>query len=98
MSPRAPLLLALLLGLLLGVSLSLASRVVAQRTAGSTPAVASTPQAVSDSFDIRRSALTQGVPHFTTIAGARAAVHAVAAMKSGPLEVAPLQSYFRSPF
>jgi carbamoyl-phosphate synthase large subunit len=59
---------------------------------------ASTPQSVSDSFDIRRSALTQGVPHFTTIAGARAAVHAVAAMKSGPLEVAPLQSYFRSPF
>ena len=59
---------------------------------------ASTPQSVSDSFDIRRSALTQGVPHFTTIAGARAAVHAVAAMKSGPLDVAPLQSYFRSPF
>jgi carbamoyl-phosphate synthase large subunit len=59
---------------------------------------ASTPQSVSDSFDIRRSALTHGVPHFTTIAGARAAVHAVAAMKSGPLEVAPLQSYFRSPF
>jgi carbamoyl-phosphate synthase large subunit len=59
---------------------------------------ASTPQSVRDSFDIRRSALTQGVPHFTTIAGARAAVHAVAAMKSGPLEVAPLQSYFRSPF
>jgi carbamoyl-phosphate synthase large subunit len=59
---------------------------------------ASTPQSVTDSFDIRRSALTQGVPHFTTIAGARAAVHAVAAMKTGALEVAPLQSYFRSPF
>ena len=59
---------------------------------------ASTPQSVKDSFAIRRSALTGGVPHFTTIAGARAAVHAVAAMKSGPLEVAPLQSYFRSPF
>jgi len=59
---------------------------------------ASTPQSVKDSFAIRRSALTGSVPHFTTIAGARAAVHAVAAMKSGPLEVAPLQSYFRSPF
>ncbi len=59
---------------------------------------ASTPQSVTDSFDIRRNALTQGVPHFTTIAGARAAVHAVAAMKMGALEVAPLQSYFRSPF
>jgi carbamoyl-phosphate synthase large subunit len=59
---------------------------------------ASTPQSVSDSFDIRRSALTKSIPHFTTIAGARAAVHAVAALKSGPLDVAPLQSYFRSPF
>ncbi|GAB0116862.1 carbamoyl-phosphate synthase large subunit [Acidisoma sp. 7E03] len=59
---------------------------------------ASTPQSVKDSFAIRRSALTESVPHFTTIAGARAAVHAVAAMKLGPLEVAPLQSYFRSPF
>jgi carbamoyl-phosphate synthase large subunit len=59
---------------------------------------ASTPQSVTDSFDIRRSALTRSIPHFTTIAGARAAVHAVAALKSGPLDVAPLQSYFRSPF
>ena len=41
---------------------------------------ASTPQSVSDSFDIRRSALTQGVPHYTTFAGARAAVHAIAAL------------------
>ena len=55
-------------------------------------------QSVTDSFDIRRSALTQGVPHYTTIAGARAAVHAIAAVKSGTLEVAPLQSYFRGSF
>ena len=53
---------------------------------------------VADSFDIRRSALTHGVPHYTTIAGARAAAHAIAAVKSGGLEVAPLQSYFRGPF
>ena len=55
-------------------------------------------QSVADSFDIRRTALTQGVPHYTTIAGARAAVHAIAALKAGTLEVAPLQSYFRGSF
>jgi carbamoyl-phosphate synthase large subunit len=55
-------------------------------------------QSVTDSFDIRRSALTHGVPHYTTIAGARAAAHAIMALKSGTLEVAPLQSYFRGSF
>ncbi len=55
-------------------------------------------QSVADSFDIRRSALTAGVPHFTTIAGARAAVYAIAALRAGPLEVAPLQSYFHGSF
>ena len=54
-------------------------------------------QSVADSFDIRRSALTHGVPHYTTAAGARAAVHAIAALQAGTLDVAPLQSYF-SPF
>ncbi len=51
-------------------------------------------QSVTDSYDIRRSALTGGVPHYTTLAGARAAVLAIAAMKTGTLEVAPLQAYF----
>jgi carbamoyl-phosphate synthase large subunit len=55
---------------------------------------ASGAQSVADSFDIRRSALTHGVPHYTTIAGARAAAHAIVALKSGTLEVAPLQAYF----
>jgi carbamoyl-phosphate synthase large subunit len=55
-------------------------------------------QSVSDSFDIRRSALTQGVPHYTTAAGARAAVHAIAALRAGTLDVAPLQSYFKHSF
>jgi carbamoyl-phosphate synthase large subunit len=59
---------------------------------------ASGPQAVADSRGIRRSALTHAVPHYTTMAGARAAVHAIAALKSGALEVAPLQSYFRASF
>jgi carbamoyl-phosphate synthase large subunit len=59
---------------------------------------ASTPQSIADSFEIRRSALTHFVPHYTTVAGARAAVHAIAALKTGTLEVAPLQSYFRGSF
>src|SRR5580698_2018597 len=59
---------------------------------------ASGAQSIADSFAIRRSALTHGVPHYTTMAGARAAVHAIAALKSGMLEVAPLQSYLRGSF
>jgi carbamoyl-phosphate synthase large subunit len=59
---------------------------------------ASGGQSVSDSFDIRRSALTHGIPHYTTLAGARAAVHAIAALKGGTLDVAPLQSYFARSF
>jgi len=59
---------------------------------------ASGAQTVADSFDIRRSALTHGVPHYTTIAGARAAAHAIAAVKAGTLEVMPLQAYFRGSF
>ncbi len=51
-------------------------------------------QSVSDSYDIRRSALTSGVPHYTTLAGARAAVAAIAALRTGTLDVAPLQAYF----
>ena len=59
---------------------------------------ASTPQSIADSFEIRRTALTHQIPHYTTLAGARAAVHAIAALRAGTLEVAPLQSYFRGSF
>ena len=55
-------------------------------------------QSTADSFDIRRTALVHGVPHYTTLAGARAAVHAIGALKAGVLEVAPLQSYFRGTY
>ncbi len=55
-------------------------------------------QSVADSFAIRRSALTHAIPHYTTMAGARATVEAIAALKAGTLEVAPLQSYFRGSF
>jgi carbamoyl-phosphate synthase large subunit len=52
------------------------------------------PQAIADSFGLRRTALTQGIPYYTTVAGARAAVQEIAAQRGGGLEVAPLQSYF----
>ncbi|HET8729452.1 MAG TPA: carbamoyl-phosphate synthase large subunit [Alphaproteobacteria bacterium] len=50
-------------------------------------------QAIRDSFSLRRTALVNNIPYYTTVAGARAAVEAIAALKSGRLEVAPLQSY-----
>jgi carbamoyl-phosphate synthase large subunit len=50
-------------------------------------------QAIADSFSLRRTALTNGIPYYTTVAGARAAVQAIAALRAGNLEVAPLQSY-----
>ena len=50
-------------------------------------------QALADSSSIRRAALTMKVPYYTTMAGAKAAVQAIAALKGGSLEVAPLQSY-----
>ncbi|WP_215764118.1 carbamoyl-phosphate synthase large subunit [Gluconobacter sp. P1D12_c] len=55
-------------------------------------------QAARDSYDIRRGALTMGIPHYTTIAGARAATYAIAVLKEGDLGVAPLQSYFKGEF
>jgi len=54
-------------------------------------------QAIADSFSLRRSALTIGIPYYTTVAGARAAVQAIAALRAGGLEVAALQSYFIGP-
>jgi carbamoyl-phosphate synthase large subunit len=50
-------------------------------------------QALADSSSIRRAALTMKVPYYTTMAGAAAAAQAIAALRAGSLEVAPLQSY-----
>ncbi|MEP6831375.1 MAG: carbamoyl-phosphate synthase large subunit, partial [Rhizomicrobium sp.] len=50
-------------------------------------------QALTDSSSIRRAALTLKVPYYTTLAGAKAATEAIAALKGQSLEVAPLQSY-----
>jgi carbamoyl-phosphate synthase large subunit len=54
--------------------------------------------AIKDSFDIRHTALMNKIPYYTTVAGARAAVAAIVALKSGALEVAPLQSYLEGSF
>jgi carbamoyl-phosphate synthase large subunit len=51
-------------------------------------------QAIKDSFSIRQSALIKSIPHYTTIAGASAAVDGIEALIEGDgLEVTPLQSY-----
>ena len=54
-------------------------------------------KAISDSYALRRTALVHRIPYYTTVAGCRAMVEAIAAVRSGPLDVAPLQSYFIGP-
>ncbi len=50
-------------------------------------------QALKDSLSIRRTALMQKIPYYTTIAGAAAAVQSIAALRTTTLEVTPLQAY-----
>ena len=47
-----------------------------------------------DSALIRRTAVAQGIPYYTTIDGAQAAVAAIEAQRAGPAPVRPLQAYF----
>jgi carbamoyl-phosphate synthase large subunit len=51
-------------------------------------------EAIRDSFDLRRTALLNKIPYYTTVAGALAATRGIAAVKAGELDVRPLQSYF----
>jgi carbamoyl-phosphate synthase large subunit len=61
-------------------------------------------ESVRDSFSIRRTALLGKIPYYTTLAGAKAAAQAIAAMKAGSkdgspnniggLDVKPIQAYF----
>ena len=53
---------------------------------------------IADSFAIRRTALIQKIPHYTTTAGAKAMTLAIGSLRAGALEVAPLQSYSTSAF
>jgi carbamoyl-phosphate synthase large subunit len=51
-------------------------------------------QSYRDSYSIRRTALTQNIPYYTTVSGARASIQAIRRLKSGaPLGVKALQSY-----
>jgi len=54
--------------------------------------------ALTDSFTLRRAALMNKIAYYTTVAGAKASVEGIAAMQAGALDVAPLQSYFKSTF
>jgi len=50
-------------------------------------------QSQKDSYSIRRTTLTQGIPYFTTISAAKAAVRGIAALKANPLQVKSIQEY-----
>jgi carbamoyl-phosphate synthase large subunit len=50
-------------------------------------------KALTDSSEIRRTALLYHIPYYTTISGALAVTKAISAMRAGILEVAPLQKY-----
>lgn len=52
-------------------------------------------QAVSDSFSIRRTALMMKIPHYTTIAGAKAAAQAMSLSKEDVLKVENIQSFHK---
>jgi carbamoyl-phosphate synthase large subunit len=50
-------------------------------------------QSYKDSFSIRRTAVTQDIPYYTTTSGARATVQAIRRLRTGGLDVQPLQAY-----
>ncbi|NQZ14938.1 MAG: carbamoyl-phosphate synthase large subunit [Alphaproteobacteria bacterium] len=51
------------------------------------------PQAVADSFSIRRQALSHKIPYYTLLSSARMGVQAIRAMKNRNMDVTPLQDY-----
>ncbi|MEM6537418.1 MAG: carbamoyl-phosphate synthase large subunit [Pseudomonadota bacterium] len=51
-------------------------------------------QSILDSRSIRTTALAQKIPCVTTATGAQSVVRAIAALREGDIDVAPLQSYF----
>jgi carbamoyl-phosphate synthase large subunit len=53
-------------------------------------------QAQKDSYSIRRTTLMKGVPYFTTISAAKAAVRGIAAIKKDLLQVKSIQEYHTS--
>ncbi|MFG1181926.1 carbamoyl-phosphate synthase large subunit [Xanthobacter versatilis] len=53
-------------------------------------------QALADSRSLRRAALLQKVPYYTTLSGAIAAAQGIKAYAGGDLKVRPLQDYFEA--
>ncbi len=53
--------------------------------------------AIRDSYSLRHTALTNKIPYYTTVSGSRAAVEAIASMKSGSLDVKSIQDYLPNP-
>ncbi len=53
----------------------------------------SSKRAISESYSIRRSALTLNIPYTTTLAGARATALAIESMRAGEMDVRPIQEY-----
>ncbi|MDX1738041.1 MAG: carbamoyl-phosphate synthase large subunit, partial [Alphaproteobacteria bacterium] len=51
-------------------------------------------QSMEDSRSLRQTALKQGLPYYTTLAGCHAAARAIKALREREIEVAPIQSYF----
>ncbi len=49
---------------------------------------------IAQSYSIRRTSVTRGVPYFTTIAGAKAAAGAIEVLKNEGLSVKALQEYY----
>ena len=47
-----------------------------------------------DSYSIRKTVLHAGIPYFTTLAGARAALHAMDSLQKGEMEVTSLKRYY----
>jgi carbamoyl-phosphate synthase large subunit len=49
-----------------------------------------------DSYLIRRTAVIQNIPYYTTMDGAQAALEAIEAQRAGVVEVRPLQAYYEN--
>ena len=47
----------------------------------------------NDSYSIRRSALTKGIPYYTTISGAKAAISGIEALQKRSIEIRSIQEY-----
>jgi carbamoyl-phosphate synthase large subunit len=47
-----------------------------------------------DSYLIRRTAVTQNIPYYTTVDGAQAAIGGIEALLKGEISVKPLQEYY----